>query len=253
MKKCPYCHADIQEDAAFCLYCMHSLTEKETIEAPKKRISKRIKAILCVALAVVIAAGTITFAFVKNSKICTFEKFQECFLAVNERLECGDLWNVSELKDYYVDKDWATYSLPLKNDDIELSIYFYKKGKEILTVIGEIPEEDLEDTRKMALCISDSIVGYYLTDFMDVLEENRNYRFSTNEFSYPENIEKDFRFIKEEDAEKANITSKHIASQIENSNIQIFYEILTFDYGNTKKYKMILYYYPEGSFNPYTE
>ncbi len=140
MKKCPYCHAELQDEAAFCLYCMRSLTEKETVEAPKKRISKKIKIIICVVLAVVFAVGSVTFSIAKNSKICTFPLFNERFQAVNQRLECEDLWKVAELKDYYHDKDWITYSLPLKNDDIELSIYFYKEGKESLQSSAKYPK-----------------------------------------------------------------------------------------------------------------
>ena len=38
MKKCPFCGADIEESARFCLYCMRSLTEKEQIPPhPKKK------------------------------------------------------------------------------------------------------------------------------------------------------------------------------------------------------------------------
>ena len=32
MKKCPFCHADIEENARFCVFCMSSLQEKEKIE-----------------------------------------------------------------------------------------------------------------------------------------------------------------------------------------------------------------------------
>ena len=243
MKKCPYCNADLQDEASFCLYCMRSLTKKEIIESPKSRLPKKIKIIICIVLAVILAITSFTFTMIQNSKICTFSRFNECFIAANEKLNCTDLWTISELKDYYTGEDWTTYSLPLKNDDIELTIYFYKGGKEILTVIGEIPEQDLEDTKKMALCITDSIANNYITDFMDILNENRNYRFSENAFSYPKNITDHFKFIKDEDAENAHITSKHIESKIENSKIRIFYENLTFDYGNKMMHKMILYYY----------
>lgn len=37
MKKCPFCEADIEESARFCLYCMQSLTEKEQIVSHKKK------------------------------------------------------------------------------------------------------------------------------------------------------------------------------------------------------------------------
>ncbi len=37
MKKCPFCGADIEENAQFCLYCMTSLVEKEQILVHKKK------------------------------------------------------------------------------------------------------------------------------------------------------------------------------------------------------------------------
>ena len=40
MKKCPFCKADIEDNARFCLYCMKPLAEKEIIASPKEKKRK---------------------------------------------------------------------------------------------------------------------------------------------------------------------------------------------------------------------
>ena len=56
MKKCPHCHASIEESAHFCLYCMTSLEEKQTDGNPIQRRGIRIAAIVS-AIVLLLAAG----------------------------------------------------------------------------------------------------------------------------------------------------------------------------------------------------
>ncbi len=53
MKKCPKCKAELQEEARFCLYCMTSFEEKQTIETPKEN-NKRWLYIIATVLVLVI-------------------------------------------------------------------------------------------------------------------------------------------------------------------------------------------------------
>lgn len=58
MKKCPKCKAEIQEEARFCLYCMTSFEEKQTIETPKEN-NKRWLYIIAAVLALVLIVACI--------------------------------------------------------------------------------------------------------------------------------------------------------------------------------------------------
>ena len=52
MKKCPFCGADIEDSARFCLYCMQSLTEKEQILLHQKKKPQWLRIIAAVAVSV---------------------------------------------------------------------------------------------------------------------------------------------------------------------------------------------------------
>lgn len=59
MKKCPFCKAEIEENARFCLYCMTPLEEKQTIENPKNKPRRWIYYIIASALALVVVGALI--------------------------------------------------------------------------------------------------------------------------------------------------------------------------------------------------
>lgn len=56
MKTCPHCHASIEESAHFCLYCMTSLEEKQTVGDSTQRRGIRIVAIVS-AIVLLLTAG----------------------------------------------------------------------------------------------------------------------------------------------------------------------------------------------------
>ncbi len=60
MKLCPFCNAQIEEEARFCLYCMTSLDKKEAIADPPLR---RRRWLWLVALAATVSVGLIAWSF----------------------------------------------------------------------------------------------------------------------------------------------------------------------------------------------
>ena len=62
MKKCPKCHAEIQENARFCLYCMTSFEEKTPIEAEKENTKRWLYIIAAVLVFVLVGLGIFALA-----------------------------------------------------------------------------------------------------------------------------------------------------------------------------------------------
>ena len=62
MKKCPKCMAEIQEEARFCLYCMTSFEEKQTIETPKENNKRWLIMIAAVLVLILIVVGIFLLA-----------------------------------------------------------------------------------------------------------------------------------------------------------------------------------------------
>ena len=62
MKKCPKCKAEIHEESRFCLYCMTSFEEKQTIETPKENNKRWLIIIAAVLVVVLVVISIFLFA-----------------------------------------------------------------------------------------------------------------------------------------------------------------------------------------------
>lgn len=73
MKKCPYCSAELLDDAEFCLYCMRQLTEKEAI-VTHKTFKKQWLLLAIIPVVFVTVLTVILFGKGNENKIPTSQK-----------------------------------------------------------------------------------------------------------------------------------------------------------------------------------
>lgn len=67
--KCPFCGADLAENARFCLYCMTSLEEKQAIRQKKQNQHKRWLAVLAAVLVFILILDSIWFMHTKKQPV----------------------------------------------------------------------------------------------------------------------------------------------------------------------------------------
>lgn len=181
---CPRCGAQLQEGARFCPHCMTSFEEKQHISKPKAPISKRkkvMKALICCMLAVaVIIGGSIgIFQYKKHSPICTFSTFTQAILLTSERMGIDDLWDVNDFKDLmnYENGDTVRYGTKTHIDGINLSLFFYNKGEIISAYITDVKSDDIDNCKKMLMCIVQAVCNNYFSDLQDIFNDRTVYPF----------------------------------------------------------------------------
>ncbi len=181
---CPRCGAQLQEGARFCPHCMTSFEEKQHISKPKAPISKRknvMKALICCVLAVaVIIGGSIgIFQYKKHSPICTFSTFTQAILLTSERMGIDDLWDTDGFKNLmlYENDNTVRYGTKTHINGINLSLFFYNKGERISAYITDVKSDDIDNCKKMLMCIVQAVCNDYFSDLQDIFNDRTVYPF----------------------------------------------------------------------------
>lgn len=176
---CPYCGAELQENAHFCLHCMRSLEEKKTLPLKqRKRLRGAGIAAACLLLASVILlltlqpwkkrkAGEKTVA--EKQPICTYLQFRSAVRGESDRLELGELWDPRSFALKEERGDWAVYAAELYLEQTQAEISFLHDGERIAILLYDIPK-DVNDSYWIASCELLSLtkrneeLGYVLAD-----------------------------------------------------------------------------------------
>lgn len=226
---------------------MNNLTEKENIETPKKHISKTVKAVICIALCLVIAITACVVAFTKNSPdVCSYDDFYEAVVLVSEKLDCDSLWNLKECKDILYYNDSTLYSVPLNIEEATFNIAFYNNGDTIIASIENITADNMKSATQIAICITDSVYANYLTDIEDFITDNSTYPFIKSDYTYKNYIAEMFDIpdeLSELEQNGAKFTSQ--GKQAEVDGIVTCYELRTKEIGDETYYDMTFIYYKQ--------
>ena len=192
MKQCPYCGAQLQEQARFCLYCMRSLADKPDVTPPRPRIKFLLP--VCIAAVVVLLAASLLLILnahgtsdpapgtsdpphtstapppsVPKEPITTFTGFS---------LYSSDyephLWS-PVLTTYLGTKDtWDHYLTPVGMKNAALYLYFKNDGVQIAAALTGLAQEDLEDGQQVICRLIDAICDASCADHANAYPTAQN-------------------------------------------------------------------------------
>lgn len=185
--KCPYCGAELQENARFCLYCMKSLQDKQTIESPQRK--KRLWRMVSIAAAAAVAIAAALFFLLRqeapapeakaestqwsesgetlaatvepthrtvNSELPPIIDPNMFFFSAaqqSKRLEADDLWEPASM--WFPDETRAV--VPLNLQEADCQVLFLEGGSTIFASVTNLTDDTLADGRRIADCITAAV------------------------------------------------------------------------------------------------
>ncbi len=197
MKKCPFCGADIEESAVFCLYCMSSLSEKSDITSVPRR-KKTAYVVIAVCFVLFLIVGITGAALLSGSgesenvdvnpngnetasqKITSFEDFSLRAMVSSHKTDSATLWNPANFTLTHAGADsdgdkWKMYSAECYIENVNLRFDFCNDGEEIIARITSLTEDNFNDGVKIAEATVGAVYNYTFTNLSDILTDHDTY------------------------------------------------------------------------------
>lgn len=207
--RCPKCGRALQENAQFCLYCMHSLTDKKDVTPSTYVKSKKTGIVLIIAVTVLIVAIIILICTLRTpsdsikdpdtddiqnssdtekddeysfneagrSKVLpNYEDFKILASVTTHNTDCSRIFNPNDFlwTHTVTDEDndvWEVYTADCGLEDVVIRIAFCEEDLEVITMICNLTDENYED----GLLIAEScITAVYNSTFFEISDALRN-------------------------------------------------------------------------------
>lgn len=201
--KCPYCGADLQEGAQFCLYCMKNLTEKKDVTPMRRSRGAALTVILvCIVLAVAVACAVIIPKIGDNGEeteaplqsgegeeqeepgdwpiITTIDDFMLRAIYLSGKNDLSGLWDPDGFVHTHTltDEDgdeWKVYDTDVTPQGAALKVHFCEDGIEIVTSVTGLTEETMDDGLMLVSCAVSSVYNSTFSNLEDVLADDDAY------------------------------------------------------------------------------
>ena len=177
---CPFCGALLPRGASFCTACMRPLTERLTIPAKKRRISRRTR-VLYYVLGVILflaAAGVLCFFLLRPSEeqklsleIPSVSEFRRLAAGASEE-EMRQIWSQEAFTRKMQEGKFSIYETNADFLEEPLRIAFSDDGKCLFAAICGFLPEDTEKAGKLAESLFSAVYRYYPENLAEILRKD---------------------------------------------------------------------------------